>query len=324
MLNSIQRNAKNAATEYFFQSTGSAETVGEAPGLVSENIVGWGIGITDSDKDTVQVYVQERLPDLKIPDRFAELSTDIVEVGQVTAYQDPTERHRPALGGVSVGHSRVTSGTLGCLVEKNGDHYILSNNHVLAATNTAQVGDPVVQPGSKYGGSSPHDNIAILEPYQSIDFSLDISKPNKIDAAIARVGNCQQTLVLPEIFGIGMPGSTPLPPEIDPRGRSVEKYGARTRHKIGIVRAIDVLVRMRYKVDNQEFVALFDGQIAISGNDSLPFSKGGDSGSLIVDSETRKPIALLFGGSNERNEKLTYANPIALVLEHYGVTVVGE
>ena len=63
MLNSKQRDAKEAATEYFFQPTGSAETMGKTSGLiVSENIVGWGIGIRDSDEDTVRVYVKEFLP----------------------------------------------------------------------------------------------------------------------------------------------------------------------------------------------------------------------------------------------------------------------
>ena len=323
MLNSIQQDAKDAATKYFFQPTASAEAIGMTTDPISENVVGWGIGIKAPDEDTVQIYVQEWLPDLKIPKRFGELPTDIIEVGEVTAYQDPTEQHLPALGGVSVGHSTITSGTLGCLVEKNGDHYILSNNHVLAASNTAEAGDPVVQPGPKYGGLSPQNDIAILEPYQSIDFSLDWCERNWIDAAIAKVGNCQQEIVLPEIIDIGMPRSTLLPPEIDPRGRSVEKYGVTTQHTIGVVRTIDTFVKVKYKVNDQELVALFDGQIAISRNDSLPFSEGGDSGSLIVDSETRKPVALLFAGGKDMDAKATYANPINAVLEHYDVTMVG-
>ena len=49
-----------------------------------------------------------------------------VQVGQITLV--PQRRHRPAPGGVSVGHPNAESGTLGCLVEKMGNHYILSNN----------------------------------------------------------------------------------------------------------------------------------------------------------------------------------------------------
>lgn len=318
--------AKDDATKHFFQPTASAEAIGETIG-VSEKVVGWGIGINASGEDTLLVHVQEKFPDTdtKIPGRFGDLPTEIVEVGQATAYQNPRARHRPTLAGVSVGHPSITSGTLGCLVEKGGDHYILSNNHVLAATNTAEEGAPVVQPGPKYGGSSVQDSIAILEPYQPIDFSLDQCNPNRIDAAIAKVGDCQQTVVVPEIIGIGMPKSTPLSCYVpDPRGRYVRKYGSKTKETIGVVQAIDFLVIMRYKVGDQEYKALFDGQIVIEGVDSEPFSKGGDSGALIVDSETLKPVGLLFGGGNDKGKKVTYANPIDLVLKHYDVTIVGE
>ena len=81
---------------------------------------------------------------------------------------------------------------------------------------------------------------------------------------------------------------------------------------------------MRYKVGDQELIVVFDDQIVISRDDSEPFSKGGDSGSLIVDAETRKPVALLFAGGEDEGEKMTYANPINLVLTHYKVTIVGK
>jgi hypothetical protein len=43
------------------------------------------------------------------------------------------QRMRPAQGGVSIGHYKITAGTLGCLVrDGKGGTYILSNNHVLA------------------------------------------------------------------------------------------------------------------------------------------------------------------------------------------------
>ena len=61
----------------------------------------------------------------------------------------------------------------------------------------------------------------------------------------------------------------------------------------------------------------FDDQIEIEGTGEKPFSDGGDSGSLIVNSG-REASALLFaggdvGGSNGKG--LTYANPLPAVLE---------
>ena len=55
------------------------------------------------------------------------------------------------------------------------------------------------------------------------------------------------------------------------------------------------------------------------GIGAAPFSRGGDSGSLIVDAVTLEPVALLFAGG----DSLTFANPIDLVLQHYGITIVG-
>jgi len=56
----------------------------------------------------------------------------------------------------------------------------------------------------------------------------------------------------------------------------------------------------------------FDYQVEVEGADSGPFSQGGDSGSLIVDSGHRA-VALLFGASNlggSNSQDLTFANPI--------------
>ena len=38
-------------------------------------------------------------------------------------------------------------GTLGSLLQRNGTYYILSNNHVLARSDSASIGDAIVQPG---------------------------------------------------------------------------------------------------------------------------------------------------------------------------------
>jgi len=261
------------------------------------------------------------LPAPGIPEQFGALPTDVIEVGKITAYQNPRDRHRPAPCSVSVGHPRITAGTLGCLVEKEGNHYILSNNHVLAASNTAEPGNKVIQPGSVDGGSSPDDDIATLEPYQEIDFSQDEKNPNLIDAAIALVGDCNQTLVVPEIIDIGLPRSSTRTALI---GQTVQKHGRTTGHTVGVVKAIDADVTVNYKVGDQELLAQFDRQIEVQRDGSTPFSEGGDSGSLIVDAETREPVALLFAGGEKNGVKSTFANPIDLVLQHYGVTVVGE
>ena len=75
--------------------------------------------------------------------------------GRLMAFSDPTERQRPVPLGYSVGHPAITAGTIGARVrDALGRVYILSNNHVLANSNGASIGDPAYQPGPFDGGTS--------------------------------------------------------------------------------------------------------------------------------------------------------------------------
>jgi hypothetical protein len=96
-----------------------------------------------------------------VPAAVAGIPTDVVQTGVIRALQVPTDRFRPAPGGVSVGHVAITAGTLGCWVTKNGQKVILSNNHVLANSNDAEIGDPILQPGPFDGGNFPQDTLQI-------------------------------------------------------------------------------------------------------------------------------------------------------------------
>jgi hypothetical protein len=132
--------------------------------LRKANVVGVAVGhkVTDgreTDEPCIVVLVKRKLPegqlrpDDVVPRRLNNVSTDVVESGEIKALQllnmqgkPRTARWRPAPGGVSIGHIDVTAGTLGCLVERNGEVFILSNNHVLANANLGKVGDPIPQP----------------------------------------------------------------------------------------------------------------------------------------------------------------------------------
>src|SRR3989449_5628334 len=99
------------------------------------------------------------------------------------AFTDPAQRIRPPPPGFSVGPARIPAGTIGARVrDALGRVYILSNNHVLANSNGASIGDPEYQPGPYDGGTSA-DQIATLTDFQVISFASNGS--NTIDAAIA-------------------------------------------------------------------------------------------------------------------------------------------
>ena len=101
--------------------------------------------------------------------------------------KDPHDRFDVLVGGISVGHGRVTAGTLGCFVwdAKTGEILGLTCAHV-AAPSGAKIGDEIYQPGPldirKRFNREPneHDICGHLLRCQGICFD----KPNLIDAAV--------------------------------------------------------------------------------------------------------------------------------------------
>lgn len=91
----------------------------------------------------------------------------------------------PTMGGVSIGHVSGPTGTLGCVVNKAGAMFILSNNHVIAACNCGKVGDAVVHPGPADKHYATPGTIAKLTSYRAISFAR--AGRNKVDAALAKV-----------------------------------------------------------------------------------------------------------------------------------------
>ena len=84
------------------------------------------------------------------------------------------------------------SGTLGALVEDAGKRqYLLSNNHVLARSDHASVGDTIVQPGLIDNNCSPLGDGAGRHPVprlaQLTGWLALSSKQTNADAAIAQV-----------------------------------------------------------------------------------------------------------------------------------------
>lgn len=283
-------------------------------GPAAHLFVGWGFGaksvggtIADGQL-AVRAYVRAKRPRKElsavetIPDSINGMPTDVVTVGDLVA------QARPTLCGVSIGHPAVTAGTLGCLVRRcgagNDSTYILSNNHVMANCNEAQEDDAILEPALLDGGD-PDDPIATLAEFEPLHFGGPV---NLFDAAIARVLDPAE--VDPRILAIGAVGSPTLPPALY---QSVRKRGRTTLHTLGAILDVSADVRVRYDTR----FAFFEDQIAISGVAGV-FSDGGDSGSLIVDAVTCRPVALLFGGGIG----ITFASPIQPVLDRFDVEIL--
>jgi len=226
---------------------------------------------------------------------------------------DPTARFdRPVPIGVSTGHPDITAGTIGArVVDSLGNVYALSNNHVYADSNEAEVDDPVLQPGAIDGGTDPADRIGTLANFVPIDFG---GGNNVVDAAIALSSTSTLGNATPS-DGYGTPKSTTVDERV---GLKVQKYGRTTGLTKGRIGLINVISSVNYgdvDGDGDNDVARFVGQILVRGG----FSAGGDSGSLVVDQKTNEPVGLLFAGS----DSTTIINPIDDVLAAFGVTIDG-
>lgn len=324
-----QRSAKIQAKMYFLSPVNAeSATIGGEEDSFSfdKNIIGIGIGpkvVGNSieSQEAVRVYVRVKIPRIElesnqivpIPPTFGSLPTDVIEIGDVTAFPvtktwDRQKKNRPQTScGVSVGHPSVTVGTIGCLVEKDNEQFILSNNHVLANSNGASIGDKIIQQAKRDGGLSPSEDIATLVDWKPIDFT---GIPNDIDAAIARLDD--PSLVEQEIIDIGSPFRTTASAALY---QSVRKHGRTTGHTVGVITDLSVDLWVNYG-SNQ---AWFEDQLGITGIYGQLFSQGGDSGSLIVDAVTLNPVGLLFAGGGG----MTFANRIDDVLSYFNVGIVG-
>jgi hypothetical protein len=226
---------------------------------------------------------------------------------------------RPLLIGASVGHIEITAGTLGAFVESDGSISLLSNNHVLANEDLAKRQDWILQRARDDGGQEPRERVARLSRW----VRLKRRGANLVDAAMARLkeGEAFEPRRLRGLVGGADRQLLGLGADSLDEGDVVYKIGRTTGATKGRVTAFDLdNVVVGYDLGNLRF----DGQIEIEGTGALPFSDGGDSGSLIVDSGM-KAVALLFAGSETGGRNgagLTFANPIHQVLKDLKVKLL--
>lgn len=289
------------------------------------NVVATGVGFKETDgvrtgEIGIVCSVEYKIPAVEltaaelVPRTVDGVVTDVVATGPFRALSAHLERHRPAPGGVSIGHRDITAGTLGCTVRRGSTLFILSNNHVLADTNRGQPGDPILQPGPYDGGRLPDDAIAVLEAFVPIHMLDDESScgaaravtallngaarvigsgsrlkvvsarlvENLVDAALALPLN--ESWLAAEILSVGrIEGLTHA--EL---GAALRKSGRTTGVTSGEVIQVEVTADVRLGDRTARFTDQF-----MAG----AMSQGGDSGSLVLDGEDRA-VGLLFAGSD--------------------------
>ena len=330
-------DAKRDATARFLRPSGRRPI--EAAYAVSVrpewNVVGVGIGPKISagqptGAGAIRFYVERKVAaraipeELRLPEMIDGIVTDVIEAGRfrvrpattpVEATPIQRQRRRPAQPGCSVGFrflggraDLLMAGTFGALVEAGGAWCILSNNHVLANENDLPIGSLIYQPGPLDGGDSA-DKIAELTRFVPIERD----GPNAVDCAIAAVLD-QETVrpaFLPRVGRLA--GPEPTEATINLR---VHKVGRTTGYTTGTVFDDNADVKVAYEMG----AVIFEDQVVIRSDDRGPFSEPGDSGSVIVDRDTRLPTALLFAGSS----RFTIANRLAVVLDQLDARVIAS
>lgn len=255
--------------------------------------------------------------------RIASDECDVVFIGRQEPFWTKT-RQRPMKMGASIAPAPYDKrGTTGFFARNAaGRVVVVSNNHVLAGVNQFPIGTRVLQQASKDGGTDPADAIGTLSNYIPIQFG---AVANAVDAACAEVDE-GVAFDHTTIYGTAEPAagvgtvdfSTISDPEL---GLEVLKTGMTTGHTSGRILAVNV---NNYAVAmTPGNVARFDGQIVFQARagSATPFSRKGDSGSLICDSKGA-PVALLFAGSETGGEDghgTTGGSPIASVLAQLGL-----
>lgn len=301
--------------------------------LAKQNVVGVGIGVKEkggrkTGLTVLTVLVKRKLPEAelmeahRVPKEIGGVRTDVIEVGELTLLALRTDRHRPAPAGVSVGHYKITAGTLGAVVRDRatGARLILSNNHVLAnmtdgRDGRAARGDAVLQPG-RYDGGRLRDGIGKLERFVPLHRRVEVQsagcryfkksrrvvnslirlvsggyelrlvrvrrRENLVDAAVARP--LSDSDLDPDVLDLG-PVAGVRKAHV---GMPVVKSGRTSGVTRGEVRVIDATVRVGL---GDLGYGMFTDQIV-----TTPMGQPGDSGSLVL-TEDRRVVGLLSAGS---------------------------
>jgi len=218
-------------------------------------------------------------------------------------------------------------GTLGSLIARGASNFILSNNHVLARSDLGANGEAINQTRS-CGAGTPVGTLAghsVLKPVandaigcvQPTTATLCGLAPDNVDAAISTANGNVDTIGT--ILELGAATSTDigdLPPSSNlglaspADGFPVAKSGRTTGLTCSTIVAFSGTIAVDYDAScggATAFQSHYNNQISVRGGS---FIQPGDSGSLLVERDTARPLGLLYAGGSSS----AIANPIRDVL----------
>src|SRR5215470_12948648 len=231
----------------------------------------------------------------------------------------------------SGGTRTCCSGTLGALVQRGANFFILSNNHVLDKSDAGSFGQNIQQPGlvdnqCDVASAPPATTVATMSEAAALKPSpcsgvCTGPAPSNVDAAIAAIA-LGMVDTSDNILDLGAASSTSIaaappsatlavPANVLSTNEGVAKSGRSTGLTCSTLSSVTTAISVDYNTScggAKAFTSTFTNQIIINGGS---FSASGDSGSLVVTSDTARPVGLLFAG----NSTSTSANPIQDIIK---------
>ncbi|HWR83344.1 MAG TPA: trypsin-like peptidase domain-containing protein [Candidatus Deferrimicrobium sp.] len=268
-------------------------------------VVGTGTSLDAAGNPVIKVFAAGPITAGQVAARLDGVPVEIEQTGPFKALA-LTKQYRPVPIGVSVGNNNeCAAGTIGCVVLKGSNKYILSNNHVLARENDAAIGEDIVQPGRYDTRCRASSKVADLSDFEPIVFSPTAN--NTMDAAIAQYSTTDVTCAtLPDYYGF--PGGTVVSPSV---GLAIKKVGRTTSLTTGTITSVNVTVTVGYYSGSARYVGQF--------MTSKRISKSGDSGSLVVTNDANNnPVGLLFAGTNDGT---SVCSPIGPILQRFAASI---
>ena len=347
-----------------FRQLLEAQRLSQEDLLRRRGVVGVAIGFRNfkeqlTDQLAVAVLVEQKKPvealsaeDL-VPQAVNGMRTDVIEIGRLEALVNPRDRFRPQVpAGVSIGHYQVTAGTIGALVydRSTGEPLILSNNHVLANSNRAQIGDAILQPGTTDHGQRPDDVVAKLHRFEMLRFygeggQAPAQPPPLFPAGgcdivelfvavgngLARISGSEKRLTAVPAAKALRSNNPIIPNQVDaalarpnnpmlfqPEIAGIGRPNGIKRAQLGM----EIRKHGRTTGYTDGKVMLMNATVDVSYGENLnarfagqvitsPMSQGGDSGALVIEKGSLKALGLLFAGSR----RASIFSPMDVVLD---------
>lgn len=271
--------------------------------LKDPNITSVGIGRKNGDgpislqftvgekgDSAIETLGSRRIPEV-IEVEGRTIPTDVIQRDYRPAFDivaaesldDRRVRIDPIRPGISIGHTKVSAGTIGLIVfdRATGAPCVLSNWHVLHG-NQGAIDDPIVQPG-------PFDDNNLAGNFSGNLLRSHLGPAG--DCALARIRTREFDR---SVYELDVTPVRMARVEIDDK---VIKSGRTTGNTHGIVRRVDVLAKLNYgfPAGEQEIGCFEIGVDPENAPSDGEISKGGDSGSAWLISENAAATDVFAG-----------------------------